>query len=307
MNTQQLLVFTEVMKSGSVSAAARTLGRTQPAVSASLKTLENLLGTTLFVREGKRLNPVPEAHYLYAEAIKILEQLKSTEAHFKETLAGNQSTLKLLAMPGPTSYLFPEFLSNYISEKPDLDVIFSTRSSSQIFNLISSQDYDLGFCDATISTKENHLINSITISGECRVAVLHDHELAQKEVISIEDLSNVPMGTLLPDHHIVQKLQKLFDSKESIMNAKVRTQFFLPLLNFVENSGLCAVVDPLSVHTYQKLSNDQTKVKFIPLNAKLSYDYAIITPAKRPSSITAQNFQTRWINFIKPMILNNFA
>lgn len=68
MNLQQLAVFREVMETGSVSAAARNLGRTQPAVSASLKTLEDSLGMALFHREGRRLIAVPEAHYLLSEA-----------------------------------------------------------------------------------------------------------------------------------------------------------------------------------------------------------------------------------------------
>jgi DNA-binding transcriptional LysR family regulator len=40
MNLQQLAIFREVIKTGSVSQAARNMGCTQPAISASLKALE---------------------------------------------------------------------------------------------------------------------------------------------------------------------------------------------------------------------------------------------------------------------------
>ena len=55
MNLQQLAVFREIMNTGSMSAAARNLHRTQPAVSAALKALEDSLGMDLFHRDGRRL------------------------------------------------------------------------------------------------------------------------------------------------------------------------------------------------------------------------------------------------------------
>ncbi|MCY4180829.1 MAG: LysR family transcriptional regulator, partial [Litoreibacter sp.] len=63
------------MTSASLSDAAKKLGRTQPAVSAAIKALEDQLGLQLFERRGRKLIPVPEAHYLLAEADTILAQV----------------------------------------------------------------------------------------------------------------------------------------------------------------------------------------------------------------------------------------
>jgi len=49
------------MRTGSVTAAARMLNVTQPAVSAMLKHLESRLAMKLFERSGGRLLPTPEA------------------------------------------------------------------------------------------------------------------------------------------------------------------------------------------------------------------------------------------------------
>ncbi|WP_238705169.1 LysR family transcriptional regulator [Parasedimentitalea marina] len=67
------------MRSGSISQAARNLHRTQPAISASLKTLETDLDMPLFLREGRRLVPVPEAHYLLSEAKEVLDRISTAE------------------------------------------------------------------------------------------------------------------------------------------------------------------------------------------------------------------------------------
>jgi len=65
MNVSHLLNFHAVMTSPSLSEAARKLGRTQPAVSASIKALEEHLDVRLFSREGRKLVPGPEAQYLF--------------------------------------------------------------------------------------------------------------------------------------------------------------------------------------------------------------------------------------------------
>ncbi|MCP4186047.1 MAG: LysR family transcriptional regulator [Gammaproteobacteria bacterium] len=73
MNLKQLRAFSEVVKTGSVSEAARRLHRTQPAVSAVISSLEDELGIALFIRKGMRLKPAPEAQFLLREANEILE------------------------------------------------------------------------------------------------------------------------------------------------------------------------------------------------------------------------------------------
>ena len=48
MNLRQLEAFQEVMLTGSVSEAARNIGRTQPAVSTMISGLEQTVGYELF-------------------------------------------------------------------------------------------------------------------------------------------------------------------------------------------------------------------------------------------------------------------
>ena len=76
MNFTLLSSFRAVMTSANLSEAANKLGRTQPAVSAAIKTLEEQLGLKLFERFGRRMVPLPEAQYLLAEAEEILSRLE---------------------------------------------------------------------------------------------------------------------------------------------------------------------------------------------------------------------------------------
>ena len=75
LSIRQLQTFAEVMRVGSISEAARSLGRTQPAVSSTISGLEREIGFALFEREKKRLVPKPEAHYFLEEAEAVLKRL----------------------------------------------------------------------------------------------------------------------------------------------------------------------------------------------------------------------------------------
>lgn len=303
MNIQHLLVFREIMETGSVSAAARNLHRTQPAVSSALKTLENSLGTSLFNREGKRLVPIPEAHYLFAEAINILEKLQATEAQFQDILKGQKGELRVASMPGTSVHLMPQFLSDFTATRENLKIVLSTRSSPQILNLVASQNYDVGFCDAEAKTKQAHLLQIHNVLGFCVAAIPLTHELASKDSLEISDLSDVPMGTLLSNHYIVDKIRNLFQFQQANFNVSVQTQYFTPLLKFVEMGRMCSIVDPLTAVSYKEMSQHNLKIRFVPLKENLEYRYSILIPAQRPLSSVATDFKDQWINYVERLIL----
>ncbi|WP_330873452.1 LysR family transcriptional regulator [Rouxiella chamberiensis] len=57
LDLRQLEAFSAVISSGSVTAAAKVLQRSQPAVSRLIQDLENAIGYPLFVRNGPRIHP----------------------------------------------------------------------------------------------------------------------------------------------------------------------------------------------------------------------------------------------------------
>lgn len=69
--TQHLVVFQEVIKSGSIGSAARQLGLTQPAVSKIISDIESYFGVEVMVRKntGVKLTAAGQVLLSYAESI----------------------------------------------------------------------------------------------------------------------------------------------------------------------------------------------------------------------------------------------
>ena len=71
---QQLRHFVAIYEQGSVSAAARQLGLSQPALSRSMQRLEDAVGLVLFQRDTHHLRPTDFAQSLYRQANRILQE-----------------------------------------------------------------------------------------------------------------------------------------------------------------------------------------------------------------------------------------
>ena len=295
MNLNQITAFRAVMNSGSISQAARKIGRTQPAVSLAIKALEEDLGVELFRRQGRQLVPVPEAHYLLIEAEAILDRMATVSRTMKSLASGRTGSLNVSAMPGAT-YLFSRYVSQMTGPKSDVTISISARSSTQILELAGSQSIDFGFGDAPVNPPPNATYQTEVITADCMCAVSNTHPLARKERIAFTDLDGAPLGVLQKGHTHHVKIRDRFSRAGIGFDTVIDSQTFLPLLPFV-HAGFCiAIVDPLTVITEGDLGWRKGEVEFRPLVEPIRYDYAIVSPRHRPLSQMALAVRSGWRN-----------
>ena len=72
-----LVVFDALLRTRSVSRAARTLGMSQPAASAALNRLRRMFGDPLFVRTARGIHPTPYAEAMAAPLEAVLDRIRS--------------------------------------------------------------------------------------------------------------------------------------------------------------------------------------------------------------------------------------
>ena len=282
------------MTSASLSDAAKKLGRTQPAVSAAIKTLEDQLGLQLFDRQGRKLVPVPEAHYLLTETDAILSQLARVRQTMRSLVDGQSGNLSIAAMPGPVSVLFPRFIASQIEGNARINVSILARSSHQIAELARAQSIDFGFADAPENIEAQNLYDAEFISADCFLAIPSNHRLAEKDAISLSDLSDEPMGSLQANHAHQQELRAMFTARDLTFRTTVESQTFLPILQFVSAGQCCSILDPLTVAHVNAAGSMTDHVQVRPLVEKIRYRYAIVAPLYRPVSVLATKMRAAW-------------
>ncbi|MEL7279778.1 MAG: LysR family transcriptional regulator [Pseudomonadota bacterium] len=294
MNLSQISAFHAVMTSASLSEAAKKLGRTQPAVSAAIKTLEDQLGLKLFTREGRKLVPVPEAQYLLTETSAILGQLTRVRRTMKSLADGQTGSLNIAAMPGPAAMLFPRFIASQIKPDAGTSVSILARSSVQIAELARAQSIDFGFADAPEADSTEDLYAAEIISARSFVALPARHPLAQHKQLSIANLDGVPMGSLLSSHAHQREVIARFEATDAQWSLMVESQTFLQVVQFI-SKGLCsAILDPLTVAHINATSDLRRSVAIRPLTEILRYRYAIFEPRYCPMSVIALQIKSAW-------------
>ncbi|WP_422040287.1 LysR family transcriptional regulator [Roseibium sp.] len=302
MNLSQLSAFRAVMTSATLTDAAAKLRRTQPAVSAAIKSLEDQIGMRLFERRGRNLVPVPEAQYLLTEAEAILGQLSRVSTTMRALATGETGSLTVAAMPGPSVMLFPRFVAEHMSEHSDGKITMFARSSHQIMELTRAQSIDFGFADVLETPDVEELYTTDIISADCFVALHVDHPLALTDVITLKDLDAVPLGTLPTNHRHTQNLAAALKREGCTCNIKVECQTFLSVLQFVITKRCVTILDPLMVVHCNESHAWQDTIVVRPLASPVRYQYAVYTPRHRPESLFAETARHAWAAEVERML-----
>ncbi len=291
MKLNQMKAFKELMATGSVSQAARNLHRTQPAISALISSLEDELGMPLFERRKGRLYPVPEAKYLLEETNSILDKLAQTERTMKNMRDLEQGTIRIVTMPGPGVFFLPDLVTRFIDERKNIKIELISRSSVQVDQLVSAQQFDVGLADYGISEEtETQLASYEIFQLECFCCVHKQNDLANKPSINATDLNNKPMASLYSGHPTDLSVRAAFEKKRVKFNNCFEMMYFIPMFTFVENQLAYSIVDPISAESYRIYRGKHQQIVFRPFKPKVYHKIAIITPLHRPLSHLAKVF-----------------
>lgn len=144
MNIRQMEVFRAVMQMGSVTAAAKLLNVSQPAVSAVLRHCEDQLKSKLFLRVGRRLRPTPEAEKLFPEVDSAFRRIEMVTRLAQDLVAGTRGVIAVAATHS-SAPLVAECVSSFI-DKGGKQIRISLQSlpSTEVIERVLSHEVDFG-------------------------------------------------------------------------------------------------------------------------------------------------------------------
>lgn len=299
LSIRQLQTFREIMRTGSVSAASRVLGRSQPSVSAMLANLEAELGFDLFERRKGRLVPKSEAHFFFEETEEILDRINRSAQTMREIGNLDRGRLKVASLPGASLFLLPQIVANFVKDRPNVDVSIMTRTSIKVRDWVASQQYDVGIVEMP---EQHKLINIQPIELECMCALRKDDPLAAKPVLTPDDLDNAPMAALLKEHLTTRNAERAFSEAGKRFRVRFETSVFIPTLTLVEQGVAYALVDQISAASYRLYRGKEGVLTFRSFRPRLPFDIAVLTPAHRPPSRLAVAFCDRIENDVRHFI-----
>ncbi|KRB30307.1 LysR family transcriptional regulator [Acidovorax sp. Root70] len=140
MDLTALEIFRAVAQEGSVTRAAERLGRVQSNVTTRVQQLEEQLGATLFLREGKRMVPTPAGESLRGYADRLLALAEEARQSVHPGEPGGR--LRLGAMESTAAARLPQPLAQLHAQWPGLVLELSTAPSRQLVEQVLAHTID---------------------------------------------------------------------------------------------------------------------------------------------------------------------
>jgi DNA-binding transcriptional LysR family regulator len=207
MDFDQLITFLEVAKLGSFSRAGEKVFRSQSAVSAQIRQLEQEYGDRLLDRSGKtvKLTPAGQVFYDYAERLKRLrEESLVAVADHSGTPRG---TLHVGANEATCLYVLPEVFAEYCRRYPLVQINIYRNFSYKITEKLENGSVEVGIL--TLPVQSQSLEIQPIFRDKLMLMVSPSNPLARQETAAVSDIVKHPV--LLPKTgHTRRLLDKLF-------------------------------------------------------------------------------------------------
>ena len=143
-NLEYYKVFYEVARCGSVTLAARQLSISQPAVSQSVKLLENALGTQLFIRSVKGVKLTQEGELLYAHVSKGIEQIELGERKLGQMMNLELGEIHIGASDMTLRFYLLPFLERFHEICPGIRIEVSNAPTPETLKSLKEGKIDFG-------------------------------------------------------------------------------------------------------------------------------------------------------------------
>lgn len=169
--------------------AAKSLGVTQPALSAMLKKLEREVGTELVHRGGRGVQLTEAGRVFLQHAEDALRRVDAGVQSVRELLGLERGSIRVGGGATATTYLLPPIVSSVRKKHPGLRFYVREAGSNAVVQSVISGELDLGIVTLPIDDDEETLLITPLVKDELRLLLPPRHALAGKAGFRWKDLT----------------------------------------------------------------------------------------------------------------------
>lgn len=185
MDLDQLHTFLEIVRLKSFSKAAQTCFRTQPAISAQVRQLEQELNTSLFERFGSRISLTTAGKILAGYAEQILELRRRAQDAIHELERAPRGELVIAANEATCMFVLPRVFSEFRRRFPNVQLLVERSYGARAVEAVLENQADFGVSQLPLQDRKLQAVQ--IFSDEIKLIVPAGHPLAgQKTATAAE-------------------------------------------------------------------------------------------------------------------------
>lgn len=248
ISQRQIEIFNAVMIYKSTTAAAETLGTSQPTVSRELRELEAYLGFELFNRFGKRLSPTNQALLLHAAVSRSFVGMQEISRVALAIKQHNAAHLRIASLPAYAEAFLPLVAERFLKRRSQVHLSIHSLEEVPLRHDLTTQMFDIGLTEGSFET-DDAAAEAIDL-GEVVCVLPCNHPLASKSALEPRDFQDIAFVYFTQEDPYRRKIDQIFDAEGVSRRYCVETTTATGVCSMVASGVGVSIVNPLTASHY---------------------------------------------------------
>ena len=242
-NYNLLKIFTCVAEEGNITKASEKLFISQPAVTKSIKQLEEEMHGELFIRKNKGVTLTREGKYIYDKVVRIFSELDNLYMYCSNTKKLDSGILRLGTTTSNISLLISKQLNNFLKKYNGIDVNVRHGEENELMSLLYNDDLDLVVIDDEFVTPELDVIKKYDVN----YAIVGNKEFMEKYKdvpMTREEFAANNLALITSGKTSRQNIDNYFASYGIKLSAKYELESYSFIYEIIKQGNAIGIVNP---------------------------------------------------------------
>lgn len=281
LDPRQLEAFAAVMSAGSITGAARLLGRSQPVMTRMIQDLEAALGFALLHRQGPRVTPTDKGVRFHEQAAPVIAALRRLQEQAAAIADERPAPFSIASISTLAAGILPSALARLELRLVPESVHIVTASAEQVARIVSRQECEIGF--TSLPADDPGLDIHWIAEASCVAVIPAQDPLAARPSLSLADLCQRRLIAMANPFRLRQRLEAALQERGLVPTSTLSTNTSQAAIACARAGLGVAVVEPA---TASSMSADGVVIR--PLEEAIPFFWAAVTPCARPLGPCAQ-------------------
>ena len=286
INLNLYKTFYDVAKCGSISKAAQQSYTSQPAISKSIKKLEDELGVQLFYRNLNGVELTEKGKELLYFVEKSYNNLIVAERNMFETENLERGKLSIGMPSNIGSFFLFDKIMDFHKKFPKIEITIITGSTSNLISLLDTHKVDFVIDTSPINVRldDGMKVTKLKEVKYCFIAKKDSTLIDIKDINSIENLKKIPLILPIPNTANRNDLDEILDKNNINIENVINIHTSEMIISAVKKDlGVGYVIENLVEHEIENNEIEvlQIKEELPKVEINIVYDKHFLTTAPR--------------------------
>lgn len=236
----QLRAFVEVTRQGSIRAASRVAGLSQPALTKAVQELEETLGAQLFIRQRQGMQLTETGRDFFRHASLILEELRVAQEEIQQRLGHAGGSVNIGVGGSIARTLMPKVITQFHHLCPQVKVRIVEGQLVSMLPALRQGELDFTINTWSPGHQDNELSYEKLMDRDYCVVVRKGHPLAQ--ATSLEELRHCSWTMPSPNSSYYRLLQDLFADSGPPPAITITCETFMACASLLAQSDFVSIL-----------------------------------------------------------------